>query len=324
MHPQEDASDGEAASDSRYLTNAQITWCSGTIAGFAATFAKQPIQRVKWIRQTSETTRTYAEITRATWRGQGAAGFFAGSAAAVYRNVPHSVLVYTLYPHASALTRKVSGGPEESFWSRFGAGYITMVGATIVTHPLDTLRVRVSVQTDKASFLETARRLRRSDGLGGFYGGFGATLLGAGPRGAIGFGVFETLKPRLAGAPYFAENPALAKVVCGFLAGLLSESFIYPLDTVRRRQQTLGSAHPMNRMGALAALGRIAAVEGFGGLFKGISLNLVKNPMATAISFSLNDYVKEALGYRGEAPPKPGLPRQATGLKGSANYISRV
>ena len=27
----------------------------------------------------------------------------------------------------------------------------------------------------------------------GLYGGFGATLIGAGPRGAIGFGVFETL-----------------------------------------------------------------------------------------------------------------------------------
>ena len=69
---------------------------------------------------------------------------------------------------------------------------------------------------------------------------------------------------------------------------------------MRRRQQTLGSAHPMNRMGALAALGRIAALEGFGGLFKGISLNLVKNPIGTAISFTVNDHVKEWLGYEHE------------------------
>ena len=34
--------------------------------------------------------------------------------------------------------------------TRFCAGYITMVGATFVTHPLDTLRVRVSVQPDSA------------------------------------------------------------------------------------------------------------------------------------------------------------------------------
>ena len=46
------------------LTNAQITWCSGTVSGFCATFAKQPIQRVKWIRQTSSEPVAYATIAR--------------------------------------------------------------------------------------------------------------------------------------------------------------------------------------------------------------------------------------------------------------------
>ena len=106
----------------RWLSNSQITSCSGTVSGFAATLAKQPIQRVKWIRQTSETTRPYVTIARETLAKQGYRGFFAGSAAAVYRNVPHSVLVYTLYPHCSGATRRLYGTPEECFWSRFAAG----------------------------------------------------------------------------------------------------------------------------------------------------------------------------------------------------------
>ena len=282
------------------LTNAQITWCSGTVSGFCATFAKQPIQRVKWIRQTSSEPVAYATIASRTLQTQGLRGFMSGSAAAVYRNVPHSVLVYSLYPHAAALTKKVSGGREEVFATRFCAGYITMVGATLVTHPLDTLRVRVSVQPDSATYLQTARRVYTADGVRGLYGGFGATLIGAGPRGAIGFGVFETLKPYLARYDYFRENPSVSKVVCGYLAGLLSESFIYPLDTVRRRQQALGAASPIGRLGVLAAVASIYRVEGFLGLFKGISLNLVKNPIGTAISFTVNDHVKEWLGYRHE------------------------
>ena len=88
------------------LTNAQITWCSGTVSGFCATFAKQPIQRVKWIRQTSSEPVAYSTIASRTLQTQGLSGFMAGSAAAVYRNVPHSVLVYSLYPHAAALTKK--------------------------------------------------------------------------------------------------------------------------------------------------------------------------------------------------------------------------
>ena len=78
------------------LTNAQITWCSGTVSGFCATFAKQPIQRVKWIRQTSSEPVAYATIARRTLQTQGLRGFMSGSAAAVYRNVPHSVLVLSL------------------------------------------------------------------------------------------------------------------------------------------------------------------------------------------------------------------------------------
>ena len=125
---------------------------------------------------------------------------------------------------------------------------------------------------------------------------------------------------------YFAENPSLAKVLCGYLAGLLSESFIYPLDTVRRRQQTLAASHPINRMGALAALARIAALEGFGGLFKGIALNLVKNPAATAISFAINDHVKEALGYRAAAGPErpPKGPPRGPPRAPTTDLISRV
>jgi len=34
--------------------NIAITTVSGSISGFAATIAKQPIQRIKWIRQVSQ------------------------------------------------------------------------------------------------------------------------------------------------------------------------------------------------------------------------------------------------------------------------------
>ena len=70
--------------------------------------------------------------------------------------------------------------------------------------------------------------------------GFSATLLGAGPRGALGFGIFETLKPIVADAKRAtADAPGLAlagqwleqngwagKFLCGYWAGFLSEFFI--------------------------------------------------------------------------------------------------
>lgn len=89
----------------------------------------------------------------------------------------------------------------------------------------------------------------------------------------------------------------LGKFFCGYAAGLLSEFFIYPLDTIRRRQQALGDTTSIGRSNVVRALGHIWATEGLRGMFKGISLNLIKNPLATAVSFLVNDLVKEQLGY---------------------------
>lgn len=278
------------------LSDSQITWISGTVAGLAATFAKQPIQRAKWIQQTSGNNLRLVGIVKETMATHGWRGFFGGSLAAVCRNVPHSIIVYTLYPHCVKLSSSFQ--KEETFFSRFAAGYVTMVLSTLVTHPLDTLRVRIAVggSPHQNSLLGAARNIYATDGAAGFYSGFRATIIGAGPRGAVGFAIFETTKPIM--TKKFKDSPTLAKIACGYVAGLVAESIVYPLDTVRRRQQAFAKSHSVNRAGgAFAALMAIARSEGVRGLFKGIALNIFKNPAGTAVSFVVNDFVKDTLGY---------------------------
>ena len=82
-------------------------------------------------------------------------GLFRGSTAGIMRNVPHSMLVYTIYPFCEEsvlqqqkrLQQLQSGGSssdssatKKAFSTRFLAGYATLTAATLVTHPLDTLR----------------------------------------------------------------------------------------------------------------------------------------------------------------------------------------
>ena len=63
-----------------------------------------------------------------------------------------------------------------------------------------------------------------------------------------------------------------------------------------RRQQAHGDASPLGRArNVFSALSIVARSEGLAGLFKGLSLNLVKNPIATAVSFTVNDMVKDFL-----------------------------
>ena len=81
------------------LSDEMVTSVSGSLAGFAATFAKQPIQRIKWIRQIdSGVGLPYHAVLRRTIQTSGIHGLFRGSVAGIMRNMPHSALVYTIYP----------------------------------------------------------------------------------------------------------------------------------------------------------------------------------------------------------------------------------
>jgi len=286
------------AEDSRQTRkiSLQDTTISGAVSGFAATVAKQPIQRLKWIRQVDPGAPVpYATVLRRTVESNGVVGLFRGSFAAICRNVPHSALVYSIFPHFEQLAIEQQIASPGTFAVRFLAGYATLFTATLATHPLDTLRVRISVTQGEATLTEVVRTVGKQGGVRALYHGFGATLLGAGPRGALGFGVFETLKDAGRTSETVLSHPTLARFCFGYLAGFCAETTIYPLDTVRRRQQAFGSNSPLSQLSSFSALAHLAKHEGVAGMYKGLLLNLVKNPIATAVSFALNDLIKESL-----------------------------
>ena len=88
------------------------------------------------------------------------------------------------------------------------------------------------------------------------------------------------------------------KAACGAAAGLLGQSSSYPLDIVRRRMQTarqMGVANTEYRsiLGTLAAVYRKEGVRR--GWYKGLSMNFIKGPAASSISFMCFDTFQEEL-----------------------------
>lgn len=77
----------------------------------------------------------------------------------------------------------------------------------------------------------------------------------------------------------------------------MAQSATYPLDIVRRRMQVQTAAAPLYR-NELHALRKILADEGLRALFKGLSMNWVKGPVAVGISFTMNDQLKGWLAHR--------------------------
>ena len=142
------------------------------------------MQRLKWIRQVDPGAPVpYATVLRRTLERDGVLGLFRGSLAAISRNVPHSAIVYTIFPHFEQLVIDQQIAAPGTFAVRFWAGYATLFSATLVTHPLDTLRVRISVTQGEANLSEVLRAISAQGGARALYHGFGATQgLGLGLR----------------------------------------------------------------------------------------------------------------------------------------------
>ena len=99
-------------------------------------------------------------------------------------------------------------------------------------------------------------------------------------------------------------------MACGMVAGLTGQFVAYPLDVCRRCASPLTSPPCVRELTAglcgvrrmqvgggsiVSVLGHCYKTEGLAGLFKGFSMNCIKGPISTGISFTLFDLLKEAM-----------------------------
>lgn len=82
---------------------------------------------------------------------------------------------------------------------------------------------------------------------------------------------------------------------CVCVSGLLGQNVSYPLDIVRRRMQTEGLVTKVTYRTILHTLRYVFTTEGVRGLYKGVSMNWIKGPLAVTISFNTYDYTVKLL-----------------------------
>ena len=124
------------------------------------------------------------------------------------------------------------------------------------------------------------------------FSGIKPTLLGSIPYSGLSFGLFGTFKKQIMtyyGLERERDIPVVSRLMAGGLAGLLAQSITYPLDILRRRMQV----HHGKYSSMWDAFVTIHRQEGLiGGLYKGLSMNWIKGPIAVGVSFVVNDVIK--------------------------------
>ena len=271
---------------------------AGGFAGVISRTCIAPIERVKILYQINKGTATSGfAVAKNILENEGAIAFWKGNSAAVVRVIPYMSLTFLTFEEYKASLLAV-GVPKQL--STLVAGSLGGVTAVVCTYPLDLVRATMATpagahHTSMGSALTSIARER---GAAALYSGVTATCVGVAPYAGLKFLSYEALKGVLGTFVGLREEELRPsqRLAAGTFAGLIAQTFVYPLDVIRRRMQTSASVVYSSTWDALSTIARQEGVRN--GLYRGLTLNYLKTMPNVAIYMSLYDIVKAALRRR--------------------------
>ncbi|MBA0777680.1 hypothetical protein Gotri_005672 [Gossypium trilobum] len=328
--------DGSSARAEVSFIDSLPVYVKELIAGGAAgAFAKTtiaPLERIKILLQTRtdgfQSLGVYQSL-RKVLKHEGVMGFYKGNGASVIRIIPYAALHFMTYEQYRGWMLDnysfLGSGPVVDLLAGSASGGT----AVLCTYPLDLARAKLAYQVGDtrskfgsgmkslyprpaySGVTDVLTRVYRDGGIRGLYRGVGPTLAGILPYAGLKFYIYEEIKTRV---PEEHRKSIVMNLSCGALAGLLGQTFTYPLDVVRRQMQvgTLqcstiqGDARYGNTYEGLTSIVRN---QGWRQLFAGLSINYIKIVPSVAVGFAAYDMMKVWL----RIPPRQKLQAESSG-----------
>lgn len=294
------------ATDRSYFSRAvdgSRMFFAGGFAGAVARTATAPLDRIKLLFQVQAMASSGTSGVAYTSLGQAAAKIYQEEGILAYWK-GNGTNIIRIFPYAAAQLAAndqykrvfANENGDLTVARRLASGACAGMTATALTHPLDTIRLRLAMphHTYKGTW-DALTTVARTEGSLALYKGLAPTLIGIAPYAALNFAAYDLLKQRVYGTGSSSKKQSpITNLLLGATAGTVAASVCYPLDTVRRRMQMKG--HPYKNQ--LDALVTIWQKEGYRGYYNGWAANTLKVVPQSAIRFVAYEFFKTALGIQ--------------------------
>ncbi|KAM9503998.1 mitochondrial coenzyme A transporter SLC25A42-like [Salvelinus alpinus] len=289
------------SSHAKRLTVLDTLLCGASAGAVAKTFIA-PLDRTKIIFQVSSQKFSAKEAFRliyCTYMKDGFLSLWRGNSATMVRVIPYAAIQFCSHDQYKGILGRYYGFQGKALppFPRFLAGSLAGTTAVMLTYPLDMVRARMAVTPRQmySNIMHVFVRIMQEEGIKTLYRGFCPTILGVIPYSGITFFTYETLKKLHAERTRRSQPYSYERLAFGACAGLIGQSASYPLDMVRRRMQTAGVTG--QQYGSVLGTMKTIMVQegGVRGLYKGLSMNWIKGPIAVGVSFTTFDLMHNLL-----------------------------
>eukprot|EP00977_Amphora_coffeiformis_P001169 scaffold244_cov172-Amphora_coffeaeformis.AAC.22 len=240
---------------------------------------------------------------KALWTGAGWNAFRVAIFSAV--STVGTAQLYSLFPvpaFQDETEEAVYDWREPAYRGMLGA--VSGLVATVVTHPLDVIRTRVTLNdvhpslrgsealAESENALETVRAITDTGGTRAFWRGLAPAVLGVVPFCGAHHCLFDLFKHLT--KEFFDSRGQTTTVPviigCGVAAGMGAQTLVYPLEVIRRRQIEVGSGGTKLNYSMKSATRAILRDAGIPGLFAGLIPAYLRVAPAVVISLLIRHH----------------------------------
>lgn len=216
-----------------------------------------------------------------------------------------------------------------SSWGReFVAGGFGGIAGVVSGYPLDTLRIQQQSSTSGSAF-SILRRTVATEGPQALYRGMGAPLASVTFQNAMVFQIYAILS-RALDPSISAKEPPSYKVVAlaGVGTGAIQSLILSPVELVKIRLQLQGSNYTRSKQadhhkGPTDVARSILRREGLRGIYRGLSITVLRDAPSHGFYFWTYEYMREKLhpGCRKNGQESLQTMLVAGGLAGVASWV---
>ncbi|CAA0343539.1 Mitochondrial carrier domain superfamily [Arabidopsis thaliana x Arabidopsis arenosa] len=206
-------------------------------------------------------------------------------------------------------------------WGReFVAGGFGGVAGIISGYPLDTLRIRQQQSSKSGSAFSILRRMLAVEGPTSLYRGMAAPLASVTFQNAMVFQIYAIFSRSFDSSVPLVEPPSYRGVALGGVAtGAVQSLLLTPVELIKIRLQL-----QQTKSGPITLAKSILRRQGLQGLYRGLTITVLRDAPAHGLYFWTYEYVRERLhpGCRKTGQENLRTMLVAGGLAGVASWVA--
>ncbi|EGR30272.1 mitochondrial carrier protein, putative [Ichthyophthirius multifiliis] len=273
-------------------------YIAGLATGLTQILIGHPFDTIKVRQQSSVKNLTIKQVLFDLLKNEGTLAIYNGVASPLICTSFLISIQFGVFQNSLKALQDIQNRKELPIYQIALCGSISGAACSPIMAPMENIRIKMQVNRNPYQYTNTLdcfKRTFQQYGIRGIYKGFNSTLIRELPGECIYFLIYEMQMRKLRQS--LQQQPLLLQyspLLAGAVSGLIFWISVFPIDTLKSRIQSDDMQNPLFK-NFLDCFKKTVNKEGFGALFKGINVCIIRSLPANGFGFLAFEETKKLI-----------------------------